>query len=104
MNARQPLARLARFCVRHRRAVLVGWLVLFLAGVVIGAQVFSRIKETNPRGSESAQGAGLLRAADSMGMSATVLVQGSPVDSPTMRSAVQTLTGKLERLPDVTMA
>jgi putative drug exporter of the RND superfamily len=104
MYAGQPLARLARFCVQHRRAVLAGWLVLFLAGVVVGSQVFARLKTTDPQGSESAQGASLMRNADSMGMSATVLVQGLPVDAPATRTAVQRLTAKLERLPDVTMA
>jgi RND superfamily putative drug exporter len=91
-------------CVRHRRAVLVIWLIVFLAGVVIGAQVFSRLKEGNPGGSESAHGAALLQRADGMGMTATVLVRGPSVDSPATRLAVQALTGRLERLPNVTMA
>ena len=98
------LARLARFSVRHRRAVLVGWLVVFLAGIAIGGQVFSRLKESDASGSESAYGASLLKEADSMGMTATVLVRGVPVDAPATRAAVQDLTGKLERLPNVAMA
>jgi RND superfamily putative drug exporter len=34
---------LGRFCVRHRRAVLVGWLVAFVAGSGVGVQVFPRL-------------------------------------------------------------
>src|SRR6476646_7236221 len=99
-----PLARLARFAVRHRRAVLVAWLVVFVAGIVIGSQVFSRLKDSNPSGSESAYGANLLKGADDMGMSATVLVQGPPVDAPQTRTAVEALTDKLAHLPNVAMA
>jgi putative drug exporter of the RND superfamily len=99
-----PLANLARFAVRHRRAVLVSWLVLFLAGIAIGSQVFSRLKDSNTSGSESAYGASLLQKADDMGMSATVLVQGPPIDAPATRTAVQALTQKLAHLPNVTMA
>ncbi|HZC52809.1 MAG TPA: MMPL family transporter, partial [Mycobacterium sp.] len=99
-----PLARLARFAVRHRRAVLVSWLVLFIAGIAIGGQVFARLKDSNASGSEAAHGASLLQKADDMGMSATVLVQGPPVDAPTTRTAVQALTAKLAHLPNVTMA
>ena len=98
------LARVARFCVRHRRAVLAGWLVLFLAGVLIGGQVFSRLKDGDAGGSESARGTSLMQQADTMGMSAAILVQGVPVDAPTTRSAVQGLTDRLERLPNVGMA
>jgi RND superfamily putative drug exporter len=78
--------------------------VLFLAGIVIGGQVFSRLKESNATGSESAYGASLLQKADDMGMSATVLVHRVPVDAPATRAAVQGLTDKLERLPNVTVA
>ncbi|MBO0865885.1 MAG: MMPL family transporter, partial [Mycobacterium sp.] len=98
------LARLARFAVQHRRAVLVTWLVVFVAGIGIGSQVFSRLTDSNPSGSESAYGANLLKGADSMGMSATVLVQGPPVDSPRTRIAVEALTEKLAHLPNVAMA
>lgn len=98
------LARLARFSTRHRRAVLVTWLVVFAAGIAIGSQVFSRLKEATPTGTESATGMSLLRTADGMGMSATVLVQGPPVQAPATRAAVQTLTDRLEQLPDVAMA
>ena len=98
------LAGLARVCVRHRRAVLGTWLLLFVAGIAIGGQVFSRLKEANPSGSESSYGAELLQRADYMGESATVLVAGAPVNAPATRAAVRALTTRLDRLPNVTMA
>jgi hypothetical protein len=44
------LAGFARFSVRHRRAVLVSWLVLFLAGIALGGQVFSDSRTQTPGG------------------------------------------------------
>jgi len=37
------LASLGRFCFRHRRLVLLGWLVAFAAGITAGVQVFPRL-------------------------------------------------------------
>ena len=50
-------ASVARFCVRYRQWVLVAWVLLFVAGIVIGGQVFSRLKDTNSGSAESARGA-----------------------------------------------
>ena len=98
------LAGVAGFCVRHRRAVLLGWLVAFAAGILFGTQVFSRLKDGDVGGTESARGLAVLQQADDMGMSATVLVRGVPVDAPATRVAVQALTTELRALPDVAMA
>ena len=37
------LSRLAHFCVAHRRLVVLAWLVVFLGGLALGAQVFNRL-------------------------------------------------------------
>ena len=51
---------------RHRRLVLVGWLVLFVVGIVVGSGVFNKLKDSNGAGSsESVQGAQLLDDASS---------------------------------------
>jgi putative drug exporter of the RND superfamily len=98
-------ATVARFCVRHRRRVLLAWVLLFVAGIVIGGQVFSRLKDTNSSsGSESAQGAAIMDKATSTGPSAVVLVKGPPVAAASTRAPVQALTARLERLPQVTGA
>ena len=98
------LASVARFCVRYRRWMLVAWVLLFVAGVVIGGQVFSRLKDTNGGSSESARGAAILDKAATMGPGAVVLVQGPPVGAAGTRAAVQALTARLERVPLVTGA
>src|SRR5262245_52541151 len=66
----------ARFCVRHRRWILLAWVILFVAGMVIGSQVFSRLKDTHGgSGSESVQGEAIMTRASSMGPSALVLIK-----------------------------
>ena len=37
------LARLGRSCFRHRRLVLLAWLVAFVGGITAGVQVFPRL-------------------------------------------------------------
>jgi RND superfamily putative drug exporter len=98
-------ASVARFCVRNRRWVLLAWLLLFVVGIVVGSQVFNRLKDTNGgSGAESVQGSNILDKASSMGPSAVVLVKGPPVAAASTRTVVQTLTARLERLPQVTGA
>jgi putative drug exporter of the RND superfamily len=96
------LATIARFCVRRRRWVLAAWVLLFVAGIVIGSQVFSRLKDSNGGpGSESVQGASIVAKAAAVGPSAVVLVNGPPVAAPGTRTSVQALTARLERVPHV---
>src|SRR5215831_1704750 len=98
-------ATVARFCVRRRRWVLAAWVLLFVAGIVIGSQVFHRLKDSNGSpGSESVQGANIMTKAAATGPSAVVLVKGPPVAAASTRASVQALTARLQRLPDVTGA
>ena len=98
-------ASVARFCVQHRRWVLAAWMVFFVAGIVIGGEVFSRLTDSGGgSGSESAQGSAIMTRAASMGKTAVVLIQGPPVAAPATRAHVRALTARIERLPDVTMA
>ena len=98
-------ASVARFCVRYRRWVLLAWVLLFAVGIVVGSQVFNRLKDTNgASGAESVQGSSILDKASSAGPSAVVLVKGPPVAAASTRTAVQALTARLERLPQVTGA
>jgi putative drug exporter of the RND superfamily len=98
-------ATVARFCIRRRRWVLAAWVLLFVAGIVIGSQVFHRLKDTNGSpGSESVQGANIMTKAAATGPSAVVLVKGPPVAAAGTRASVQALTARLQRLPDVTGA
>jgi RND superfamily putative drug exporter len=98
-------ASVARFCARYRWPVLAAWVLLFMVGTVIGGGVFTRLKDSNTgSGSESAQGSAILNKAASMGPTAVVLVKGPPVNAPATRAAVQALTTRLQRVPQVTGA
>jgi hypothetical protein len=90
----------APFCRRHRRRVLAAWVLLFVAGTVIGSRVFSRLKDSNGgSGSESVQGASIVAKAATVGPSAVVLVNGPPVAAASTRASVQAPTARLERVP-----
>src|SRR6266542_3198432 len=97
-------ATVARFCVRRRRWVLLAWVLLFVAGIAIGSQVFSHLKDSNGSSGESVQGSDIMARASNMGPTAVVLVKGPPVGAASTRTAVQALTARLERLPLVTGA
>jgi RND superfamily putative drug exporter len=98
-------AKLGRLCFNHRRAVLIAWLILFVVGIGVGSGVFGKLKDSNGGASaESVKGFNIVDEASTTGPSAIVLVQGPQVDAPSTRAAVERLTGKLRRLPDVTGA
>jgi len=98
-------ATVAHFCVRHRRWVLAAWVLLFVAGIVIGSQVFHRLKDSNGSpGSESVQGDNMMTKASGTGPSAVVIVRGPPVAAASTRASVQALTARLQRLPHMTGA
>jgi len=98
-------ATVARFCVRRRRWVLAAWVLLFVAGIVIGSQVFHRLKDSNGSpGSESVEGASIMTKGAATGPSAVVLVKGPPMAAASTHASVQALTARLQRLPDVTGA
>jgi RND superfamily putative drug exporter len=99
------LATIARFCVRHRRWVLAAWMLLFIVGITIGMTVFGRLHDSNGgAGTESVQGSNIMQQASSMGPTAVVLVKGPPVAAPGTRAAIEALTARLEKVPDVTGA
>jgi uncharacterized membrane protein YdfJ with MMPL/SSD domain len=98
-------ARLGRFCVQRRRAVLAGWVVLSILGIGVGSMVFGRLKGSTGRSTtESAQGSRILDQASTLGSTILVVVDGAPVESATTRAAVTRLTSDLRQVPDVVVA
>jgi putative drug exporter of the RND superfamily len=78
-----------RFCVRRRRFVLAGALLLFVAGIVVGSGVFMHLKESNgSSASESVQGASLLDDASGHGPGMVAVVDGPRVGNAAVRAAV----------------
>jgi putative drug exporter of the RND superfamily len=98
-------ATVARFCVARRRWVLAAWVLLLVIGLAAVTPLFGKLKNSqSATGSESARGAAIVDKAASMGPTAVVLVKGPPVDAPGTRAAIQALTAKLDRVPNVTGA
>src|SRR6476620_9545760 len=96
-------ATIGRFTARHRRALLLGWLVLLVAGIVIGAGVFDKLKESNGNSdAESVQGQALLDAASSEGMPLIAVVDGVPVDDPSTAQAVRDAARQVAQVPGIT--
>jgi len=86
------LTRLGRFCFHHRRLVLAGWLVAFVAGLAVGVQVFPRL-QTNYSGSsiESFQGLDLMTQSQQYGSRISALVEGiEGIDRTTLRDDLTT--------------
>jgi putative drug exporter of the RND superfamily len=95
-------ATIGRFATRRRRLLLLGWLALFVVGIVVGSGVFMKLKESNGNNtSESARGHALVEAAETHGMPLIAVVDGPPVASPATRHAVQDAAHRVERLPGI---
>ena len=88
------LARLGRSCFRHRRLVLVAWLVAFVGGITAGVQVFPRL-ETDYSGSaiESFAGYDHLEESAEFGTRISALV-----DRPDGTAGQEALAGALADL------
>lgn len=94
---------IGRFCVRRRRFVFAGALLLFVAGIVVGSGVFMHLKESNGSGAtESVQGASLLDAASSHGPGMVAVVDGPRVGGPSVRAAVLHAAARVADVDGVT--
>jgi RND superfamily putative drug exporter len=86
---RTAFTRIGEFCIRHRRALVVGWLFFFIVGVVVGGQVFGHLKDSNgSSSSESVHGFNLLDDAVNHGQAMVAVIDGAPVNDPVTRAAV----------------
>jgi uncharacterized membrane protein YdfJ with MMPL/SSD domain len=100
------IARLGRFCYRRRRLVVLLWIVGTVAVVFAGIR-FAAPSDNDFAGgkSESAQAQDLIKAhfPRSNGSSLTLAIQADAgVDTPSVRSKVDTLLGQYAQLPRVT--
>ena len=97
------LRRLARFSLRHRRLVALGWVVLFVAGIAIGGGVFHRLDPDvgDVEGTESAVAAARLRALDPGGETIAAVADGVDPRDPAVATAVAATVERLEAIPGV---
>ena len=102
-----PLARVARFCVDHRRLVLIGWVVVVIGALAISSAVGTRYATNfSLPGTESQRTTDLLKRdfpAQAGDTDQIVLAakQGKVTD-PAVRARIAPMLAQVERLPHVT--
>jgi RND superfamily putative drug exporter len=97
------LARLARFSLRHRRLVAVAWVVVFVAGIVLGSGVFERRDPDvgDVAGTESARAEARLDALDPGGESIAAVADGIDPRDPAAAASLRVTAERLRAIPGV---
>ncbi|MFC5178637.1 MMPL family transporter [Nocardioides taihuensis] len=95
-------AAIGRFTHRHRWTVIAAWAVLLVLGFTIGVSVFGHLSDSGGSGNaESVQGYERLARFQTSQPGIVALVDGAPVDSPAVASAVTETAQALAALPYV---
>src|SRR3954464_9375433 len=95
--------RIGEFCTRHRRPLLVGWLLFFVLGIAVGGQVFSHLKDSNgSNSSASVRGFNRVDDAGNHGADMVAVIDGVPVNASSTRAAVGAAAVKVARIKGVT--
>jgi putative drug exporter of the RND superfamily len=96
------LTALGCWSSKHRRLVVALWGVLLIAGVTVGSQVFTHVKDSHGgAGMESVRGFNLMDKANPAGPRVIAVVDGPSVADPATPAAVLQAKQKLQRLHDV---
>src|SRR3954470_23956295 len=99
---RTAFTRIGKFCTRHRRTLLVGWVLFFAVGIVVGGQVFGHLKDSNGSStSESVRGFNLVDDAVNHGADMVAVIDGAPVDDPATRAAVSAAAGQVANVKGI---
>jgi putative drug exporter of the RND superfamily len=103
-----PLARLARFCVDHRRAVVLGWIVVVIAAIGISSAVGTRYATNfSLPGTESQRATDLLKKdfpaqAGDTDQIVFAARGGNDVTDPAVKAKVTPMLERVSQLPHVT--
>src|SRR4051794_1871950 len=102
-----PLARVARFCVDHRRLVLIGWVVVVIGALAISSAVGTRYATNfSLPGMESQRATDLLKrdfpaqAGDSDQI--VFAAKQGKVSDPAVRARITPMLAQVAKLPHVT--
>jgi putative drug exporter of the RND superfamily len=101
-----PIARLARFCIDHRRAVVVGWVLVVIAVTAIASTVGTRYASNfSLPGTESQRATDLLQRdfpaqAGDTDQIVIAARQGS-VTAPAVKARIAPMLARVSRLPHV---
>ncbi|MEO3743400.1 MMPL family transporter [Plantactinospora sp. B5E13] len=97
------VARIGRFCYRHRRLVLIGWLVVIVAGGVAAGPVLTKVGSTRAvQGTESDDAQHVLRAEADHGLRIVTLVDGIDPGGGADAAALARARADVAGRPDVT--
>ncbi|MEE6259642.1 MMPL family transporter [Plantactinospora sonchi] len=97
------VARIGRFCYEHRRLVLIGWLVVIVAGGVAAGPVLTKVGSTRAvQGTESDDAQHVLRAEAAHGLRIVTLVDGIDPDDGAGAAALARASADVAGRPDVT--
>jgi RND superfamily putative drug exporter len=96
------IARVGRWCFRHRWWVVIAWALAVGAGVVAAGQVFDRLADNNnPRNIESVEAYDVLGAGDDNGGQVVGLVDKVDPRASAVRDAVAAVAAEMAARPDV---
>src|SRR3954468_5181679 len=99
---RTAFTRIGEFCLRHCRTLLVGWVLFFVVGIVVGGQVFGHLKDSNGSdSSESVRGFNLVDDAVNHGQDMVAVIDGASVDDPATKAAVGAAADRVARVKGV---
>src|SRR3954449_2131336 len=99
---RTAFTRIGEFCLRHCRTLLVGWVLFFVVGIVVGGQVFGHLKESNgSSSSESVRGFNPVDDAVNHGADLVAVIDGAPANDPATRAAVAAAAGRVAKVKGV---
>ena len=101
-RSRNLAARAGRFSARHRRRVIVGWLLFVVLAAVVGGSIGTKTLKQNESGvGESGRADSAISRNFPDRVTEQVLVQsrsGAPVSDPSVRAAVADVVGRLHRV------
>jgi putative drug exporter of the RND superfamily len=96
-------ATLGRFTHRHRRSVVVGWLVLLVVGMTIGSSVMTRFSTDmdGAEGTESGAVAHLIQDLQPHGTQVVAVIDDAEVGDPQVRGEVEAAADDARQIPGV---
>src|SRR5262245_36024614 len=96
------VARVGRWCFRHKWTVLAGWVVAVAIGVVCGGPVFSSLaNDRGPSSLESVAGSNQLNSTSTSSGTVIGVVTGIDPDAAAVRQAVTRAADDIARIPGV---
>ena len=96
------VARIGAFCFRYRWAVLIGWLLIMVAGMAAAGPVITKVTTTRAvQGTESDDAQRVIRAEADHGLRMVTLVDNIDPSRPDIRDAIARANADVAAIPGV---